>query len=297
MRLSHLLLMVVINLAWGLNFIAAKYAIDEIPPVFAAGLRFVLVFVLLLPFIRLVKGKMRHMIATALVIGALHFSILYYAISIADDISSVAIVTLTNVPFATLLAVIFLGERIGIFSIAGLVVAFSGVMILGFDPGALAHMEDLLLVMLAAFVYAVGANMMRTLSGVDVFNLQAWIGLLGMVSVLTLSYFLESGQLAALEAATWKAKGAVVFSAVASSIIGHGGIYYLLKRYPVTTITPLTLMSQVFAVIASVILLGEVLTAKMWLGGLLTFIGVGVIVFRKKRKTVGAIPPQPETRA
>jgi len=295
MRSSHLLLMVVINLAWGLNFIAAKYAIDEMPPLFATGLRFVLVFVLLLPFLKIVKGKMKHLISAALIIGALHFSILYYAISVADNISSVAIVTLTNVPFATLLAVIFLGERIGIFSIAGLVLAFAGVMILGFDPGALEHMEDLLLVMLAAFIYAVGAIMLRRLAGVHVLNLQCWIGLLGMISVLSLSYFVENGQLAAIEAASWRAKGSVIFSAVASSIIGHGGIYYLLKRYPVTTIAPLTLMSQVFAVIASVILLGEILTLKMWIGGLLTFIGVGVIVFRKRRKTVDANPALPET--
>ena len=296
MRFSHLMIMLAVNLAWGLNFIAAKYAIDEMPPIFATGLRFVLVFVLLLPFIRVVKGKMKHLVTAALVIGALHFSILYYAISVAEDISTVAIVTLTNVPFATMLAVIFLGERIGFFSIAGLLLAFSGVMILGFDPKAFYHIDDLLLVMLAAFVYAVGAIMLRRLSGVSVMNLQGWIGLLGMVAVLSLSFLIESGQLAALEAASWKAKGGVIFSAVASSIIGHGGVYYLLKRYPVVTITPLTLLSQLFAVIASVILLDEILTSRMWIGGILTFIGVGVIVFRKKQKTVGAIPFRPLTK-
>ena len=282
--------MMVINLAWGLNFIAAKYAVDEMPPLFVTGLRFLIVFILLLPFIRVIEGKMRHVIGVAVVIGALHFGILFYAISFAEDISSVAIVTLTNVPFATLLAVIFLGERIHIYSIAGLVTAFSGVMILGFEPGALTHMADLLLVMLAAFLYAVGAIMLRRLTDVSVLNLQGWIGLVGMIVVFALSFLLESGQLAALEASTWQGRGGVIFSAVGASIVGHGGIYFLLKRYPVTTIAPLTLLAQVFAVIASVILLDEVLTTRIWIGGLLTFAGVGVIVFRRKQKTVGAIP-------
>ena len=123
-----------VNLSWGLNFLAIKYAVDEMPPVFAAGLRFALIFILLLPFLRLPKGNIKPLLTAAFVIGALHFGILYYAISLADDISSVAIATLTNVPFATLLAIIFLGERIGLISIAGMVLAFSGVMVLGFDP-------------------------------------------------------------------------------------------------------------------------------------------------------------------
>ena len=294
MRLPHLASMMVINLAWGLNFIAGKFAIDEMPPLFVTGLRFVLVFILLLPFLRFVEGKMRQMILVALVMGAVHFSILFYAISVAEDISSVAIVTLTNVPFATILAVVFLGERIGIYSLTGLVLAFTGVMVLGFDPKAFDQMETLLLVMLAAFMYAIGAILLRRLTGVHVMNLQCWIGLIGMIVVLSLSFLVETGQFEALEAATWKGKGGVIFSAVGASIIGHGGIYYLLKRYPVSTIAPLTLLSQLFAVIASVLILGEVLTPRMWLGGFLTFIGVGVIVFRKKQKTVGAIPQKSE---
>lgn len=285
MRLPHLGLMMIINVVWGLNFIAGKFALDEIPPLFVTSLRFLLVFILLFPFLRLVKGKMRHLVSVAFVIGALHFGILFYAISITEDISSVAIVTLTNVPFATILAVVFLGEKIGIYSLVGLVMAFIGVMILGFDPNAFDQMKALLLVMLAAFCYAVGAIMMRRLTGVHVMNLQCWIGLIGLVTVLSLSYFVENGQLQALEVASWKARGGVIFSAVGSSIIGHGSIYFLLKRYPVSTITPLTLLAQLFAVIASVFILGEILTWRIWIGGLLTFFGVGVIIFRRKQKT------------
>lgn len=296
LRLPHLALMMAVNLAWGLNFIAAKYAVDELPPVFATGLRFLLIFLLLLPIIRPVPGKMKDLLLAAVVIGALHFGVLYYAISIAENMSSVAIATLTNVPFATILAVIFLKERIGIYSISGLVLAFTGVMVLGFDPQAFDHMGSLGLVMLAAFIYAVGAILLRRLSGVGVLNLQVWIGLTGTIAVLGLSFLIEGGQLEALQAASWYAKGGVVFSAVVSSIIGHGGVYYLLKRYPVTTITPLTLLSQVFAVIASVFILGDTLTTRIIIGGVLTFAGAGIIVYRKKQKTFGAIPADPEKR-
>lgn len=288
MRITHLLVVLAVNLAWGLNFLAIKYAVDELPPIFAAGLRFALIFVLLLPFVRIPKGNFRPLFTAAFTIGALHFGVLYYAITFADDISSVAIATLTNVPFATILAVIFLGERIGVISISAMVLAFSGVMVLGFDPHALEHFKDLSLVMLASFIYAVGTILLRRLKGIGVFSLQGWIGLIGMVTVMTMSFFIESGQVQAFEAATWMGLGGVIFSAIGSSIIGHGGLYFLLKHYPVSTVTPLTLMSQVVAVLSGVLILGEVLTTRMVIGGALTFLGVGVILLRRKQKSEAA---------
>lgn len=285
MHFTHLLVLLALNLAWGLNFLAIKYAIDEIPTIFSAGLRFAVVILILFPFLKIIPGKMKQLFLAAFVIGALHFSILYIAMAYAEDISSVAIATLTNVPFATILAVLFLGERIGIFSLAGTIMAFAGVMIIGFDPRALDHFFDLSLVMFASFLYAIGAILLRRLSGVSVFNLQAWIGLIGMVSVLSVSFLLESGQIDALVASSWQARGGVIFSAIGSSIIGHGGLYFLIKRYPVSTIAPLTLLSQIFAVASGVIILGEVLTPKMILGGLLTFGGVAVILLRQKKKS------------
>jgi len=288
MRFAHLMVVLALNLAWGLNFLAIRYAVEELPPVFSAGLRFALIFLLLVPFMRFPKGSIRPLLTAAFVIGALHFGILYYAISFADDISSVAIATLTNVPFATLLAVIFLGERIGLISITGMVLAFAGVMILGFDPKALEHFFDLSLVMLAAFIYAVGAILLRQLKGVGVFSLQGWIGLVGMATILPMSFLLEGGQLNALAGASGLAIGGVIFSAIGSSIIGHGGLYFLLKHHPVSTVAPLTLLSQVVGVMSGVLVLGEVLTLKMILGGLLTFAGVGVILIRKKQKSEAA---------
>jgi len=285
MSIAHLFILLAVNLAWGLNFLAIRYAIAEIPVLFSAGLRFVIILLVLFPFLKVIPGKMRHMLLAALVIGAMHFGTLYFAMTYVDDISSVAIATLTNVPFATILAVAFLGERIGIYTLTGTIFAFAGVMIIGFDPRALDNLLDLSLVMFAAFLYAVGSILVRRLSGVTVLTLQAWIGLVGTVTIMTLSFFLESGQFEALSASSWLARGGVLFSALGSSIIGHGGVYFLLRRHPVSTIAPLTLLSQVIAVASGVIILGEILTTKMILGGLLTFGGVAVILIRRKLKS------------
>jgi len=68
---------------------------------------------------------------------------------------------------------------------------------------------------------------------------------------------------------------------VLSSLIAHSGYYWLVRRYPVTSVTPLTTLSPVFSVIFGVLLLGEQLTASLLAGGLLTLVGVTIIALRE----------------
>ncbi len=284
MKPKHLLLMLLINLLWGANFIAAKWAVVEFPPVFAASIRFLIVFLLLLPFLKIVKGKMKPLLETAITLSAFHFGLLFFAIALTDEMSVIVIGTLINVPFATLLAVMFLGEKLGWRRILGLFFAFAGLFVLVFDPRAFMFLDALMLVVLSALAYAVGTIFMRRLSGIHPMTLQAWVGVIGFPTLLILSLYFEEGHLAALEGASLKAYGSIVYSAIAASIIGHGGIYYLLQKYPITIIAPQTLMAQVFAIIFGILILGDVLTLEMAIGGALTFLGVIIITLRSKRE-------------
>jgi len=57
------------------------------------------------------------------------------------------------------------------------------------------------------------------------------------------------------------------------------------QRYPVTSIAPLTTLSPVMSVIFAVTLLGDRLTAKIAVGGVLTLLGVLIIIMRERRLT------------
>ena len=87
----------------------------------------------------------------------------------------------------------------------------------------------------------------------------------------------EDGQRAALEAATLRDWATPVYSALGASLIGHGIVYHLLGRYPVSVTTPLLLLSPVLAVAFGVWFWGDVLTWKLVLGGAMTLAGIVVI--------------------
>ena len=198
----HLALAMVVNLLWGLNFLATRYAVDELPPVLSASLRFLVVLMVLFPFLKPEKTRMRALLQTAFVIGVFHFGLLYVGIAWTKDLSVAAVGTLMNVPFATMLAITILGERIGIQRTIGLVVAIAGVAILSFNPRVLDYIDGLVIVLVAVFGYAAGVIMMRKLQGVHPLSLQAWMALLCFPILFGISLAAESDQLAALEAAS-----------------------------------------------------------------------------------------------
>jgi O-acetylserine/cysteine efflux transporter len=83
--------------------------------------------------------------------------------------------------------------------------------------------------------------------------------------------------------ATWHGWGALFFTTVLSSLVAHTAWYYLVGRYPVTSLSPITLLSPLFGIFFGVTLLNDQLTPRMLLGGAVTLVGVFIVVMREKR--------------
>jgi O-acetylserine/cysteine efflux transporter len=79
----------------------------------------------------------------------------------------VAILLQTYVPIAVLLSILMLGESIGWRTVRAIALAFTGVLILGFDPHVLSQPDALLLALLAAFSQALGSIYIRGIVGVS----------------------------------------------------------------------------------------------------------------------------------
>ncbi|MDQ2694409.1 MAG: DMT family transporter [Pseudomonadota bacterium] len=283
MTIPDLLLALLANAAWAFNFVAGKAGTEHFPPLFFTVLRFALLLLLLLPFLRPVPGQMWAVLQICLVLGVGHFSLIFLGLARSGDVSSVAIAAQLYVPFSALLAMLVLGETLGWRRILGIAVAFGGVLVIGFDPIVFNHLDALLLIIGAALVMAVATVQMRRLQGVGVFTLQAWIGLVGTPCLLLLSLIFEDGQWAALRSAGWLDLAAPAYSAVGASLVGHGIVYYLLGRYPVSVTAPIMLLAPVLAVAFGVTLWGDALTWKLVLGGVMTVAGVAVITVRMPR--------------
>ncbi|PHQ71027.1 MAG: EamA family transporter [Sneathiella sp.] len=280
----HIALVLVVTAIWGFAFVASKVGLDHFTPLFFTALRFFLVALILAPFLKRVKGSMKMVVWIALTVGIIHFTFLYFGIQAAGGVTAVAIATQLIAPFSLILAVIFLKETIGRWRILGIFLAFSGVMIIGFDPVIFDQLEGIALVTAGGLFMAIGLILMRQIQNVGSMNMQAWIAVLSAPPLLLMSLFVEQGQWADLMSIDWKTAGALAFIVVVTTIIGHGSWYYLLQRYPIATLTPYSLLAPVFGVTFGVVLFNEPITIKFLLGGALTLVGVAIINIRSASK-------------
>ena len=272
-----------INLIWGLNLVASKIGVGQFPPIFFTALRFASVAALLIPFLRLQRGQMRNLLAAALLTGPGAFALLFVGVYLVEDASMVAIASQMGVPISTLLSVWLLGETIRWRRRLGILLAFGGIAIIGFDPRAFTYWKGLMLVVLSCLVGSVGLIFVKRLMNIRALELQAWIAIVGGPILMLMSLLLESGQWNAVVNSNWSGWTALAFTTVMSSLIAHTGWYYLVSRYPVTSLSPLTLLSPLFGIFFGVTLLHDQLTARMLVGGAVTLAGVLIVLVREHR--------------
>lgn len=286
MNRSHLLLLIGVNALWGFNFIAGKEGTHTFGPLLFITLRFAVVLILLAVFLRWVPGQMARIFAIGISMGVGHYAFMFYGVHIAGSLSSVAIAAQLTVPFATLLAILFLKERIGPPRIFAILISFTGVIIIGFEPIGPEHALALLYTAIASLAMATATILMRQLNGVAVFNLQAWIALCATLSMSVITWWFEKPDLSTVLNLPIVNYWTVVYSAVGATIIGHGMLYYLLQRYPINSVAPFITLSTLFAIVFGVILIDDVLTVKIVIGGLLTLLGVTVVAIRNAHENV-----------
>ncbi|HEY6641262.1 DMT family transporter [Povalibacter sp.] len=272
-----------INLIWGLNLVASKIGVGQFPPIFFTALRFGSIAVLLIPFLRIHRGQMRTLALAALLTGPAAFGLLFVGVYLVKDASMVAIASQMTVPFSTLLSVWLLGETIRWRRRLGIALAFGGVVIIGFDPRAFDYWEGLMLVVLSCLVGSLGLIFVKRMKDIRALELQAWIAIAGGPLLLLLSLVMERGQWNAVVNADLSGWSALAFTTIMSSLIAHTGWYYLISRYPVTSLSPLTLLSPLFGVFFGVTLLHDQLTGRMLLGGAVTLAGVLIVLLREHR--------------
>jgi O-acetylserine/cysteine efflux transporter len=235
---------------------------------------------------------MRWLLIAATFGGGLQFASMYSGVALSGNMSSVAIAGQLGVPFATLLSVLVLGERIHWRRSLGIVLSFAGVAVLGFNPDVLESWQGLALVVLGAFIGAIGLVAIKRVRDLRALELQAWLSWGSLPVFLLMSFWLEEGQVESLRNIDLTGAGAVLYSALLASLFAHTGYFALVHRYPVSSIAPLTVLAPVFSVAFAILFLGDVLDWRLISGGAMTLAGVAVIVMREGRAAgTGSLGP------
>lgn len=281
-RPLHLAMFVGVMIVWGLNFVVAKIGLEQAPPMFLVAMRFGLVALVMVPFVARPSGHWREVIAISFTLGFVHFALMFTGLT-GVDAATAAITIQLQVPFAAILAAFVFGDRPGWRRLLGMAIAFGGVALIAGEPRFEGHYIFLAMVITASMCWAVANIQIKKLTGVDGLSLNAWMAVFATPQLLLGSLLLEDGQWQALSEADWRLAMTVVYQGLAVVVIGYGTWTWLLRQYDINQAMPITLLVTPIGVAGGVVFLGEPLTWALVVGGLLTVVGVGIILIRRPR--------------
>ena len=272
-------------LVWGLNLVLTRWVVADmqVPPLFFAAVRFAGVALFLIPFLRPVPEKLFTLFLISIMIGSMNFALLFIGLRSAEA-SAVAVTGQLGVPISTLMSMAFLGERIGWRRGLGIMLSFAGVVLIAFDPGSFQISTGLLFVVGSAFMGSYGGILMKKMPPLTGLQVQAWVGLFSFAPLFAVSFLWESNQMDAYIHGGWPVWLASLFAICGVSIFGHGAFYTLIKKYDVSMLSPLTLMTPIWGVVFGVILLNEPISPRLLLGAVIALAGVFMIAVRQNTR-------------
>lgn len=273
---------------WGINYVAVKLGVAELPPLLMTTLRFIIVGCLVLPFAPLRREHVKPLLLLSFTMGSLHFGLLFVGMVRVDAATS-AIALQTSVPFSVLIGALVFRERIGLKRGLGVALGFLGIVVLAGEPGD-SHPVALALIVFAALCWSVSSALFKVMPSIPSLTYIGGTAAFAAPQTLLASLIFEDHQLAAMQAASLYGWGGVAFTAIGASIIGHGLWYGLVQRHDLSLVVPFTLLGPVIGVISAVVFLHEPMTVEKLIGAALTLAGVAAIQFQWPRRK----RPRPE---
>lgn len=300
---------------WGTAMVAMKGVLPHTTPLFLAALRLIPAGVLVMLFAAIAKRPQPRGWQAWLLIGL--FALVdgtlfqgFLATGLVRTTAGLGSVTIDSQPLAVaVLSAWLFQERIGIIGIAGLVLGVLGISCVAlpsewlsqFVTSPLSSQIDLSalfdrgewLMILAALSMAVGTILIRFIVRyADPVVATAWHMIIGGIPLAIGSLLWESNQWADLAPSGWLA---ISYSTIFGSAISYALFFYFAAQGNLTSLSSLTFLTPVFALLFGNLLLNETLDSVQWFGVVLTLMSILTILQRDYiwSKLTGTDLPQP----
>lgn len=279
---------IVVIVVWGLNFVVMKWGLDKISPLLLCALRFAAASLPLLLFVRPPQNLSWSLLAAyGLVQGVGQFGLLFTGMKLGMPAGMASVVLQTQAFITMLMAAAFLNEKPRSWQWVGLLIAISGLVLIG-----TAHGDGASDMTLTGFVLTVGAALMWGSSNLlirvaakqgsyEPVSFIVWTSVFPIIPLVLLVWWMEGGDAIAaqLQSIGWKEVGVIAYLAFLSTLLGYGLWTRLLQRYAASTVAPLSLLVPVIGLLSAMFLLGESPNKLQWFGTLGVLLGMAVNQF------------------
>jgi drug/metabolite transporter (DMT)-like permease len=275
-----------IYILWGTTFLAIRIAVEELPPLFAAGARFFTAGILLYAFMR-VKGQTaptakqwRSLTIMALLMFVAEYGPLFWAEKYVP--SGVVSVFAATLPILTLIIemLILRQQRMRPMLAIATILGFAGVAVL-LIPGGKQHLAlvPCLAILAGATTWSLGSVLTRSMNLPQSRPITAGAAMmLGGAMLLALSA--GFGEMHPFPHISLRAVGALLYLIVFGSLLAFTAFVWLLAHMPATRVSSHAYVNPIVAVALGYFMAGEVITARILAGTALVLVSVFLILRR-----------------
>ena len=285
MKINHLFFVLLIMLMYGSAYPIGKLGTNLIPPLLMGSLRVLFLFIFILPFFnfKIPSYNFSVLIFFSVVMGFFVYGLLYLALDFSSLIAPIIIGTQMAVPFGLILSLFILKEKISFKKWILIIFSFIGIIILSYDSRFGEELLGLLMIMIMAFFYSLANILSRFLKDVDTMTQMGWHCIIGFILLIFCSYIFEGNPIENLFPINYSAMIAVIHASLFVSLIGHGGLFYLYKFYPVSTVLPFYSLFPIFGIILTFFIFLEIPGIFEIVGGAIVVGSVYLIHLENKK--------------
>jgi drug/metabolite transporter (DMT)-like permease len=273
-----------VYLIWGSTYLGIELAGETIPPVFAAGMRFLLAGSLIGGWVLLRHGRSRFRVSRAELTSALLVGVLLLGANamlfVAERRVPIGLASLliASVPLWIVLLRTLTGDRPRRVALASVATGFAGIAVLVRPEGS-AGIGSILLVLCSAAIWAAGSFLASRLPlPADAFVATAIEMAAGGIVLLPLGVLLAGDE--SLSPGAWAGRSllGVVYLVLIGSLVGYTAYVWLLGNVRIGTVATYAYANPVVAILLGVVFLDEGVSWRIAGGAAIVLLSVAVVI-------------------
>ncbi|WP_378148493.1 EamA family transporter [Cnuibacter sp. UC19_7] len=294
------LLAALVAVLWGVNFVAIHFSLEHYPPFFLVALRFLVLAIPTVLFVKWPGVKVRWLLGYGLGFGILQFAFLYAGMQAGMPPGLASLVLQASAPFTVVLAAVWLRERLTVIQGVGIAIACSGLGVIAAERAGVSALLPVILTLCGALGWAFGNVCSRQANPDSPLRMTLWMSVVPPLPMLALSLLVEGPDAvwqSVSTAFTLEALPAdlgLAYTAVLGTVVGSGIWTTLMKRNPSSRVAPFSMLVPVAGFTSAWIILGDVPTWGDIVGGCIVIAGVAIatVAWRKRARMPRDLEPE-----
>lgn len=281
---------IAVCLIWGTTYLGIRIALETIPPLLMAAIRWIVAGTLLIAVLRLRGERMPDRrewpaltLLGILLLGFGNGAVVWAELTVPSGLTAVLVATS---PFwmVGIDAMMADGERLTLRRVLGLIVGFGGIVMLVWPEirvgeGGRAFLGGVIAAQIACVGWAIGSSYARQRGrgharDENVLATAAFEMLFGGIALLIVSLAMAETSRLAFSS---RSAGALLYLIFVGAIAGFSAYAYALKHLPVATVSLYAYVNPIIAVVLGTLILHEPFNARMALAAAIVLTGVMLV--------------------